>query len=131
LVSHITFPKYFLKEDQLIKDEQTLVDVLVYKTYYTKIFHINKRYVGEEPYSFTTAKYNKVLKDHLGQHLTIIPRKEKDQKAISASLVRKLIKADKLDKVKDYVPAATFEYLHSPEGQKIVKLIQSTTLRRH
>ena len=131
LVSHITFPKYFLKEDQLIKDEQTLVDVLVYKTYYTKIFHINKRYVGEEPYSFTTAKYNKVLKDHLGQHLVILPRKEKDNKAISASLVRKLIKADKLDKVKDYVPEATYQYLFSPQGQAIVTLIQASTLRRH
>ena len=59
LVSKITFPKYFLKEDQLIKDEQTLVDVLVYKEYYTKIFNINKRYLGEEPFSYNTNKYNK------------------------------------------------------------------------
>lgn len=131
LVSRITFPKYFLKEDQLIKDEQTLVDVLVYKTYYTKLFHITKRYVGEEPYSYNTAKYNKVLQDHLGQHLVIIPRKEKDHKAISASLVRQLIKANKIDKIQDYVPQATYHYLLSEDGQAIVKLIQSSTLRRH
>lgn len=131
LVSHITFPKYFLKEDQLIKDEQTLVDVLVYKQYYTKLFNIVKRYVGEEPYSFNTAKYNNVLKDHLRKHLVILPRKEKDKKAISASMVRKLIKAKKIEKIKEYVPQATYDYLHTDEGKRIVKLIQTRTLRRH
>ena len=131
LVSHITFPKYFLKEDQLIKDEQTLIDVLVYKQYYTKIFNINKRYVGEEPFSFTTAKYNKVLKDHLANHLVIIPRKQTNNQIISASMVRKLIKAGKLDKVKEYVPEATFEYLQSEDAKPIIEMIQSSTLRRH
>jgi [citrate (pro-3S)-lyase] ligase len=131
LVSHITFPKYFLKEDQLIKDEQTLIDVLVYKQYYTKIFHINKRYVGEEPFSFTTAKYNKVLHDHLNSHLIIIPRKTEQNQIISASMVRKLIKAGKLEKVQQYVPDATYRYLQSDAAKPIIELIQSTTLRRH
>jgi [citrate (pro-3S)-lyase] ligase len=131
LVSRITFPKYFLKDDQLIQDEQTLIDVLVYKQYYTKIFQITRRYVGEEPFSATTAKYNQVLKDHLGQHLVIIPRKEHDQKPISASMVRRLIKADKLDKVRPYVPQATMDYLTSDAGRRIVELIRSSTLGRH
>ena len=51
LVSKITFPKYFLKEDQLIQDEQTLVDVMIYKEYYAKIFNIKRseeRRVGKE-----------------------------------------------------------------------------------
>ncbi|QMS84322.1 hypothetical protein [Candidatus Xianfuyuplasma coldseepsis] len=131
LVSKITFPKYFLKEDQLIKDEQTLVDVLVYKTYYTKIFNIKKRYLGDEPYSYNTNKYNQVLQDHLGQHIQIIPRKEHHKKPISASLVRKMIKAGKVEKIKSYVPQATYDYLHSEKGQKIISLIQSHTLGRH
>lgn len=131
LVSKITFPRYFLKEDQLIKDEQTLVDVLVYKQYYTQIFNIDKRYVGEEPFSFTTAKYNKVLKDHLHQHLIIIPRKEKDGKAISASLVRQLIKSGKLEKLKNYVPQATYDFLQSEDGKKVIEQIQKNPLSRH
>ena len=92
LVSAITFPKYFLKEDQLIEDEQTLVDVLVYKQYYEKIFNINLRYLGEEPYSFNTKKYNEVLKQYLGNHIKIIRRKEVGSEIVSASLVRKLLK---------------------------------------
>jgi len=131
LVSKLTFPKYFLKEDQLIQDEQTLVDVLVYKEFYAKIFHINRRYLGEEPYSFNTSKYNQVLKDYLGQNVVIIPRKEKDNKAISASFVRQLIKTDKLEKIQEYVPEATYKYLKTEQGKKVIKHIQSNTLGRH
>ena len=131
LVSKLTFPKYFLKEDQLIQAEQTLVDVLVYKQYYKPIFNIEKRYLGEEPFSFNTSKYNQVLKDYLNSHIKIIPRKEMHKKAISASLVRQLIKADKIEKIKDYVPQATYDYLTSEKGRKIVEEIQNKKLGRH
>ncbi|MCF7927030.1 MAG: [citrate (pro-3S)-lyase] ligase [Candidatus Izimaplasma sp.] len=131
LVSKITFPKYFLKEDQLIKDEQTLIDVLVYKEYFVPIFKINKRYLGKEPYSYNTNKYNEILQSHLGNHIKVIERKESDNKPISASLVRKLIKRNNLEKVKKYVPKATYDYLQSTRGQKIIEQIQSKTLRRH
>lgn len=131
LVSKITFPKYFLKEDQMIQEEQTLVDVLVYKQFYTKVFNIEKRYLGEEPFSYNTSKYNQVLKDHLNSHVKIISRKEQNNKAISASLVRKLIKTNKLEKIKEYVPQATYNYLTSPKGQKVIDEIQSKKLGRH
>lgn len=131
LVSKITFPKYFLKEDQLIKDEQTLVDVMIYKEYYTKIFNIKKRYLGEEPLSFNTSKYNKVLKDYLGDNLKILKRKKAGAKVISASLVRKLIKANKIEKIKKYVPLATYNYLLSEKGHEVIKKIQAHKLGRH
>lgn len=131
LVSKITFPKYFLKEDQLIKDEQTLVDVLIYKEYYAKIFNINKRYLGEEPLSFNTNIYNKVLKDYLNSNLKIIKRKKEGSKVISASLVRKLIKANKISQIKKYVPSATYNYLLSEKGKAIISKIQNTELGRH
>lgn len=131
LVSKITFPKYFLKEDQLIQDEQTLVDVLVYKEYFVPIFNIERRYLGEEPYSYNTNKYNHVLKDYLNQHVKIIKRKEQFNHPISASFVRKLIRANKIDKIKDYVPRASYEYLMSDRGQKVIKRIQKTEWSRH
>lgn len=131
LVSKITFPKYFLKEDYLIKDEQTLIDVLIYKEYYTKIFNIHLRYVGSEPLSYTTNKYNETMKTYLNKNLKIIERKQKDDLPISASMVRKLIKTNKIDKIKDYVPKATYDYLKSDKGQSIIKEIQSKDLTRH
>jgi len=131
LVSKITFPKYFLREDQLIEDEQTLVDVLVYKEYYTKIFNITIRYLGEEPFSFNTNKYNEVLKKYLGTQIKIIKRKSIDSLIVSASFIRKLIKENKLEEIKKFVPQATYEYLVSDKGQIIVKKIQETKLGRH
>jgi len=131
LVSKITFPKYFLKEDQLIKDEQTLIDVLVYKQYYEKIFNIVLRYLGEEPFSFNTDKYNKVLKTYLGSHIKIIKRKQIGSDIISASLVRKLLKENNLEEIKKYVPKATYEYLVSEKGQLVIKKIKEHDLGRH
>ena len=131
LVSKITFPKYFLKEDQLIKDEQTLIDVLVYKQYYEKIFNINIRYLGEEPFSFNTNKYNQVLKTYLGSHIKIIKRKKIGEKIVSASLVRKLLKENNTEEIKKYVPLATYEYLVSEKGQLVVKRIKEHSLGRH
>ena len=131
LVSRITFPKYFLKEDQLIKDEQTLIDVLIYKEYYQKTFNIDKRFVGSEPFSANTNKYNKVLKDYLGIKVEIIERKELDSQAISASQVRRLIKGNHVDKIKNIVPEATYDYLKSERGQYIIRIIQKKKLGRH
>lgn len=131
LVSKITFPKYFLIDDILVTEEQTLVDVLVYKEYYSKIFNISKRYVGTEPFSVTTNKYNEVLKTYLGNGIEIIERKTQSDTAISASLVRKLIKDNEINKIKEYVPKATYQYLQSKKGQLVIKDIQSRDLRRH
>lgn len=131
LVSAITFPKYFLKEDQLIKDEQALVDVLVYKEYYSKIFNIKLRYLGEEPFSFNTLKYNEVLKEYLGSHIKIIARNKVGSKIVSASLVRKLIKANKLKEIIKYVPTATYNYLISEKGQIVINKIKEKQLGRH
>lgn len=131
LVSKLTFPKYFLKEDQLISDEQTLVDVLVYKEYYAKIFNITMRYVGEEPFSYNTNKYNQVLKNYLGNRITVVKRKEHQHNAISASYVRKLIKNNHIDKIAPLVPKATYEYLLSEQGKKVIAEIQNKPLGRH
>ncbi|MGS0972028.1 MAG: [citrate (pro-3S)-lyase] ligase [Candidatus Izemoplasmataceae bacterium] len=131
LVSKITFPKYFLKEDQLIDAEQTLIDVLIYKEYFVKFFNIKKRYLGEEPFSYNTNKYNQVLKQYMNGHIEIIPRKAIGENIISASKVRKLLKANKLDKVKDYVPKATFEFLQSKKGQSVINHLIEHTLERH
>jgi [citrate (pro-3S)-lyase] ligase len=131
LVSRVTFPRYFLKDETLISDEQTLVDVLVYKQYYTKIFNIKKRYVGTEPLSPTTNKYNKVMKDYLGTHLNIVDRIFEDKDVVSASLVRKLIRDNKISEIEKFVPKATFDYLLSEKGQRVIKEIQEKEFSRH
>jgi len=131
LVSRLSFPKYFLKEDVLIKEEQTLIDVLIYKEYYTKIFNINKRFVGTEPLSPNTSKYNEVLKRYLGIKIEIIERKTHNEVPISASFIRKLIKRNHIVKIKEFVPEATYNYLLSDDGQSTIEKIQKNKLGRH
>jgi [citrate (pro-3S)-lyase] ligase len=131
LVSRMSFPKYFLQEDDLIKQEQTKIDVLIYTSYYEKIFHINKRFVGTEPYSPNTKQYNQTLLEELGDRVTVIERKQSYSKAISASLVRSLLKEGNMEELKEYVPYATLDFLLSEEGKKLIKSIQNKPLGRH
>lgn len=120
-----------MKEDALIKEEQTLIDVLIYKEYYSKIFNIHKRFVGTEPLSPNTKKYNEVLKLYLGLKVEIIDRKTHNSSPISASFIRKLIKRNHIVKVKEYVPKATYDFLISDDGQSIIKQIQESEFGRH
>ncbi len=126
LVSFATFPKYFLKQEQSIKKEHALIDVLTFKQHYMRIFNINARYVGEEPYSPMTDVYNQTMKEYLGSALKIVERKTIDTVPISASTVRKLLKKNGLDTVRKYVPEATYDYLISDKGQRVIR-----RLKRH
>ncbi len=124
LVSYATFPKYFLKHESTIKKEHALIDVLVFKQYYMKIFNITDRYVGDEPYSPMTNTYNKTMKQYLNGDLHIIERKSIEDTPISASTVRKLLKHQSVDAVSKYVPKATMRFLQSPQGEAIIEEIR-------
>ncbi len=124
LVSYATFPKYFQKSEETIKKDHALIDVLTFKQHYMKVFNIQKRYVGEEPYSPMTEVYNKTMKEYLGNDLVIIERKTLDTVPISASTVRKLLKKNGLESVRKYVPKETFDYLLSDQGQTVIRRIK-------
>ncbi len=130
LVSYASFPKYFQKEESKLKEEHALIDVLIYKQYYTKIFNIVKRFVGEEPYSPMTQIYNETMRKHLTAHLEILPRLTKENQAVSASHVRTLLKTQSLEAVKPYVPNATLAFLQSKEGKRIIQALKDYE-RRH
>ena len=114
LISAATFPTYFLKDrdsrDQVICD----VDIEIFTKYFVPKRGITHRYVGTEPNSLMTEKYNEALKKKLplsGIELVEIPRKEKKGVAISASLVREQIKNGNLECLKELVPKTTLDYL--------------------
>lgn len=125
LVSYATFPKYFLKHEHSIKEEHALLDVLVFKQYYMKIFNITDRYVGDEPYSPMTGIYNQTMKKYLNGELHILERKTIDNTPISASTVRKLLRKNDIDAIEPYVPEATLRFLRSEQGQAIIRKIKA------
>ena len=122
LISHATFPDYFLKERAVINDDTAKLDLEIFAHYYAPAFHITARFVGEEPFSKVTNAYNQQMKTLLpkyGIDVFELPRKQNDDTIISATLVRRLFLENQLEALKNFVPASTYEYLISEAGQKL------------
>lgn len=131
IISSATFPNYFLRKEDDTLVEYTKLDASVCGEKFGKILNINRRYVGEEPYCNVTNTYNNTLKTILPQYdieVIIIPRKEIEGKAISASYVRELLREDRFEEIERLVPKTTYEFLLSSQGKEIgVKLKASNT----
>jgi [citrate (pro-3S)-lyase] ligase len=131
VISPATFPRYFMKEYDDAVDSQTRLDVKLFAEHIVPTLGITSRYVGEEPFCPVTKKYNEAMQEILGKmaiELIVVPRKEARGKAISASTVRKLIQEGEIEKVKELVPATTYEFLVSEreEARKIIKLLKNS-----
>ena len=118
LISSATFPTYFLPQRDKATEVQCLLDIEVFAKYFAPHFHITRRFVGTEPLSALTARYNDVLKAELpnrGIPVEIIPRLEKGGIPVSASAVRSALKNGDRKLVRSLVPATTFNYLFEEE----------------
>lgn len=128
LISSATFPSYFLREEDDTLEEYTKLDCAICGERFGKKLNISRRYAGAEPYCNVTNTYNETMKKILPQYgieVVIVPRKELDGKAISASTVREMIKADDIEKLKELVPQTTYDFLISPEGKEIGEKIKN------
>lgn len=118
LISSATFPTYFLKDRDSAADVHCMLDVEIFTKHFAPHFSITRRFVGTEPLSALTARYNAILKDQLpkrGIQVTELPRLEKDGTPISASAVRNALDAGDWDTVRSLVPNTTFDYLFKEE----------------
>lgn len=128
IISSATFPGYFLKKEDNLLFEYTKLDASICGEKFGKFFNINKRYLGEEPNCNVTNAYNLALKEILPKfeiEVIIIPRKKVNDKIISASLVRSLLKSDDYEKIKELVPEVTYNFLISPQGKEIVENLKT------
>lgn len=119
ILSKATFPAYFLKEQGIIDECYTTLDLMLFRQYIAPALGINYRFVGTEPFDPVTEKYNRDMTDWLfhapseAPPITVIqiPRIEKCGGPVSASRVRKLFDQGRMDLIRDLVPQATFEFL--------------------
>ena len=92
--------------------------------------------MGQEPYCPVTSVYNQVMVELLPKNGLImeeIPRLMVNNKIISASTVRQLIREDKFSELKDFLPESTYQYLMSSAAQSIIKrikLVRADTKRK-
>ena len=98
----LTFPTYFLKED-IVEQEFTLIDALIFKNYFMEKLNIAKRYVGTESKE-KMNDYNKTLKTILEDKLVLVDRIGLDNQIISASHVRKLLHEGNIEEALKYIP---------------------------
>ena len=114
MISAVTFPGYFLKDNPKESVADSSKDVEIFGRYIAPKLGISRRFVGEEPTDFITNQYNETMINILpryGIELTVIPRKKSKEDIISASTVRKLLEQKRFEDIKRFVPATTYEYL--------------------
>ena len=127
MISSATFPSYFLKDSETVIESQARLDLQTFLQIAKKL-NLSARYVGEEPTSQVTGIYNRVMLEELtnaGIACHIIPRKELNGKAISASTARKCLQQGDLEGFRSLVPESTWQWFMSPEAAPVVKRIQS------
>lgn len=114
LISSATFPTYFLKDRERFGDIHCQLDIEIFLRHFVPHFGITRRYVGTEPLSPMTARYNEILKSILpsrGVELREIPRLEASGTPISASAVREALHAP--ETLQSLVPDTTRQYMQS------------------
>lgn len=119
LISSATFPTYFLKDRDSAADVHCMLDVEIFAKYFAPRFSITQRFVGTEPLSALTARYNEILKEQLpkrGIQIAELPRLEKNGMPISASAVRQALMEKNWETVRALVPQTTFDYLFEGES---------------
>ena len=129
LISAATFPTYFLKEGQMEGGAGGALDLEIFGRYFVPALNIKRRFVGQEPFSPTTARYNRQMKEILprfGVEVTEMPRKEQGGAAVSASRVRALLAEDKLEEIQPLVPETTWAFLQSSEGRSVAQRVRQS-----
>lgn len=129
IISSATFPAYFIREAGEKMKAYTDLDASIFGKYFGKYLNIKKRYVGEEPYCPVTRAYNETLQAVLpkyGVELIELKRKALAGQAISASLVRRLLKEENPPDLSPYLPEVTLEFLRTPYGKEIAEKIKGS-----
>jgi [citrate (pro-3S)-lyase] ligase len=120
LISSATFPDYFFKDSVSPDAVNTLLDLTIFAERFAAPLGISRRFAGTEPFDPVTAAYNRQMKSFLpryGIELVEIERFAKKEKAVSASRVRELFAANKMEEIRELVPPATFEFLLTWKGK--------------
>ena len=126
MISSATFPSYFLKDETAVIEGHARLDLAVF-TKIARALNVTARYVGEEPTSQVTGLYNEIMARELpeaGIACHVIPRKEADGKAISASTVRVALQQGDWETLETLVPPSTLAYFTSPEAATVLNAIR-------
>ncbi len=142
VISSATFPTYFTRPgpgspDDAVAELHAALDLEVFRTHVAPVLGASERFVGTEPYCPTTSTYNRLMREILpaprpdspALEVRELPRVERNGAAISASRVRDLIRAGRLEDARGLVPETTREWLRSPEAAPVLERIRASDTR--
>lgn len=133
MISSATFPSYFQENDNAVIESNAMLDLQIF-THIAHALGIQRRYVGDEPFSRVTNIYNQIMQEKLPEQniaCVVVPRKSVKGHIISASAVRQIIKAGDLTKLKQLVPPSTYQFFISDAAKPIIERIQAADNVRH
>lgn len=110
IISHSTFPTYFIKDLARAKDVNVELDLTLFGKRIAPALDIKKRFVGTEPFCEVTNAYNEAMKRILpkfGIEVVEIERRG----GISASKVREAMKNGDINLIKTLVPGSTYDII--------------------
>lgn len=114
IISSLTFEGYFNKSQLQDRVIDTSNDVTLFAKEIAPAANIKIRFAGSEPLDNVTNQYNREMEKILPLYdieFREISRKTNGNDVISASEVRRLLKENQWDKLHEFVPTATFDYL--------------------
>ena len=120
IISHSTFPTYFIKDKADAGRINADLDLTLFGSAIAPALGITKRFVGTEPFCAVTRAYNERMKQILpkyGVEVIEIPRIG----GISASLVRKAMAEGNLELVSKIVPETTMEYIRAENQEPEIR----------
>ena len=118
MISSATFPSYFIKDLSDVSRTYAELDANIFAERIAPALNITARYVGSEPTDELTSLYNATLLDTLpkkGIDVRVIERRCSDGVPISASRVRELIKAGRLEDCSSLLPESSIEHIRAME----------------
>lgn len=117
IISHATFPTYFMKKDANTDRINAELDLALFGERIAPALNITERFVGTEPYCNVTRAYNECMKQLLPKYGVQVVEIERLD-GISASKVREAVGNGDWQLVKKLVPQSTYDYLLE-KGDKI------------
>ncbi len=116
IMSTLTYPDYFSKEEQQAVNLDASTDMDIFGEYIASSLNISVRFIGEEPHCNVTRQHNNQMRNILptyGIRVEEIVRVPIKNQVVSASLVRRYIQSNEIDKIQELVPPSTFRYIQS------------------
>jgi [citrate (pro-3S)-lyase] ligase len=132
-VSAVTFPAYFLKDQEIAATVQMEIDLMLFGLHIAPFFHIDRRFIGTEPYCRTTRRYGEAMRRILpgyGIGTVQLERLQAGDEAVSAWRVREALRREADEELRRLVPKSTLDFLLSSAAGEIREKLR-TYSRRH